>query len=336
MKKLFVLLVLFLLVGCSNGKLEKIEIDRNHYSTIYDWVPIGISENGLYYVKDEILYFKEDNGDSVPIGSINYSNGEKTQIGNSANDSNIKTDFMAGRDLICYGNRIYMIYNTFSYDMGDYYHLASIDMKGEDFKSHLAFEYIPHKVVMNNGNVYVMYSNLETHENIIEIYDQNFELIETKKYSSEKYSGDFYIENDNLVVPEYYSIYENGNIKISNLTEIDSENNMKTTGVVKIDDKEFIFENKTVLFVNDKYFYIASDTYPQTYERYHLNGELDKAIVINEHIESAGTVFGATDMDFSYMLKLRDENIGYGYSSSDSPRFFEVNFDEGTCQYVDE
>lgn len=336
MKKLLVLLVLFLLVGCSNGKLEKIEVDRNQYSTIYEWEAIGISENGLYFIKDEILYYKDNNEDAVPLGSVNYVDGEKTQIFETFTSYKIRMDDFHGRDLICYGDRIYMVYITFNYDMSEYYQLASIDMKGEDFKTHLEFDYVPQRVVINNGKIYVMYSDEESNQDYIEIYNQNFKLEKTEYYDSKINALSFYIENDVLVIPDSNVIYENKNIKISNLVEIDSENNVKSTGIAQIGNEIFTFENKTILFINDNYFYAASDTYPQTYERYHLNGELDKAIVISEHIESDGTVYGATDMDFSYMLKLRDENIGYGYSNSENPKIFEVNFEKETCNYVNE
>lgn len=335
MKKILLLFILFLLFGCSKDKLEIVEVNRNHYSTIYEWEAIGISENGLYFINDEILYYKDNNEDAVPLGSVNYVDGKKAEIEDTSTSSKIRTDIFHGRDLICYGDRIYMVYNTFNHDMSNYYQLASIDMKGEDFKTHLEFDYVPQRVVINNGKVYVMYSDEELNQDYIEIYNQNFKLEKTEYFDTKVNALSFYIENDELVIPDSNVIYENENIKISNLVEIDSDNNMKSTGIAQIGNEKFTFENKTILFVNDKYFYVASDTIPQTYERYYLNGKLDKSIVISEHIDSDGIVYGATDLDFSYMLKLRDENVAYGYSNSDSPRIFEVDFETGICRYVD-
>ena len=89
-------------------------------------------------------------------------------------------------------------------------------------------------------------------------------------------------------------------------------------------------------FVTDKYFYVSSETYPQTYERYHLDGELDKSIIINEHIESTGGSLSLPNSDFSYMQILKDDDVVYGYSNSENPKIFEVNFEKGTCNYINE
>lgn len=337
MKKILVLLSIFLLFGCAKEKLERIEIDRNHYATTFEWVPIGISEKGLYYVKDEILYFKSDQEDSIPLGSVNYVDGNKTQIEKGSFESKIRIDMLAGRDLICYGDRIFMEYHTINHDMSEYYHLASVDLKGEDFKSHITFDYIPNRIVINNGKIYVYYSDSVSKEKYIEIYDESFNLISTEHFDESENVLDFYIKNDELIIPNDIStLYEDDNVKISYKTEnLLTGEDMKTISTIQIGEKEYTFENKTILFVNDNYFYVASDIYPQVYERYYLNGELDKAIVINEHIESTGTVYGLYDLDFSYILKLKNENIVYGYSNSENPRIFVVDFENNQCNYVE-
>ena len=334
MKKILILFM-FLLIGCSNDRLEKIEVDRNHYPLSFDSTPIGISETGLYYIKNEILYYKDNNEETVPLGSMNYVNGEKSDLLSKSN-SNVREDRFGGRDLICYGDRIYMEYQTWNHDMSTTYQLASVNLKGEDFKTHIIFDYFPQEIKINNGKIYVSYFNLETNENYIETYDRNFKLISTDYFDTDIMG--FYIEDDQIIVPDDFVIYENDNVKISYAIEnIRSDEFRKSTGKIQIDDKEYTFENKYVLFVNDKYFYTSSCTSPQTYERYHLNGELDKSIVIGEQIESEGTINHLFNMDFSYMLKLRNENIVYGYSRNEGyPRIFEVNFEKGTCHYVDE
>lgn len=335
MKKLLVLLILFLLAGCSREKLENIEIDRNHYAPTSEWQPIGLSENGLYYIKDEILYYKANHEEVVPLGYVDYIDGEKKRTNNTSYKYEVRVDYFEGRDLICYGDRIFMRYYTTSYDGGSYYQLASVDLKGEDFKTHIIFDYVPQRIVMNNGKVYVMYLNHETNEEYIEIYNSNFELVHTEYYESDKNVMDFYVENGELIVPDKDVLYENESIKILNKVEI-IDDYIKTEGIAKIGEKEIIFENKSILFVNDKYFYVCSDESPQTFERYYLNGELDQSILISDYIKSEGTINNLFEMDFSYMLKLKNEDVVYGYSNPHSPRFFEVNFEERSCNYVDE
>lgn len=337
MKKIFVFLIILLLSGCTKTKLENVEIDRNHYANTFDWVALGIADNGLYYIDDEILYYKEDNENAVALGSVNYVDGEKVQTESGSFITKTRIDLFNSRDLICYGDRIYMEYNTIEHSGSSYYQLASVNLKGEDFKTHIIFDYIPQRIVMNNGKVYVYYENLEENKYYIDIYNQNFELINTEYFDSELNAIDFCVENGEILVPDDKVIYENDNIRISFKYEFDSGDNYKSFGSIKIGSNEFTFKDKTVLFVNDKYFYIASDTYPQTYERYHLNGELDKSIVINEHLKSEGNISYLNNSDFSYILKLRNEDIAYGFSGGgEYPRIFEVNFEKGTCNYVDE
>lgn len=332
MKKILVLF-LFLLVSCSNDRLEIIEVDRHHYPLAFDSTPIGISETGLYYIKGEILYYKDNKEDTIPLGSINYVNGEQVDLLSESN-SNIREDRFGGRDLICYGDRIYMLYHTDEFGKNLYYQLASVDLKGEDFKTHIVFDYMPQEIKINNGKVYVTYIDYENNnQNYIEIYNQNFELESTKYYD---YINDFYTENGELVVVEEdYVLYDSDKIKIKNNMEWIDADTYKGTGIIQIEDKQFILDDKVVQFVTDEYFYVSSELYPQTYERYYLNGELDKSIVINEYIENAGGFVSFPYSDFSYMQLLKDEDIVYGYSNSANPKIFEVNFEKGTCNYID-
>lgn len=335
MKKLLVLLVIFLLVGCSKDKLEIIEIHPNQYTSMYESTPIGVSENGLYYIRNEILYFKGNNEPAVPLGSINYENGKRENPFYNIYYEKVRSDHLLNSEIICYGERIYMKYYTFNHDGSKYSQLASVDLKGDDFKTHIIFDYEPQQIRMNNGKIYVGYHNFETDEDYIETYNNSFELINTEYYDD--YINGFYVENDEIVVPKGDVAYEGEGIKIINSVELDSNDKFKTTGIIQIGEKEFTFDNKTIQFVNDKYFYVVSDYIPQTYERYHLNGELDKSIVISEHIKTEGIIELLTELDFSYMLKLKDENVAYGYSGHDYwPRIFEVNFEKGTCNYVGE
>ena len=335
MKKICAIFLLFLLAGCVNDKLEIIEVDRNYYgSGVGSSIPITIAENGIYYVSNQRLFYKGDNERAVPLGYVNYLDGEKTNLVEQQYKINIKVDSFIGQELICYGDRIYMLYMSENHDMSTVYQLSSHNLKGEDYQVHITFDYLPQKIKINNGKIYVAYLNYETNENYIEIYDKNYRLINTEYYDKDIIG--FYIENDEIIVPDNLTIYANDNTKLSYKVEnIYSDQDRKAIGKIQIDDKEFVFENKYVLFVNDKYFYTASCKSPQIYERYHLNGELDKSIVISEYIEAEENLNGLFELDFSYMLNLRNEDITYGYSGKHYPRIFEVNFEKGTCYYVD-
>lgn len=325
------LLIVFFMTSPKN-KLENIEIDQNRIIHAYGDVPMGATDKGIYFVEDEILYYKENNKDVISLGYINYRDGEKKPYRSA--DKTRRDDF-TGFELICYGDRIYMQYYTDEFGKNCYYQLASVDSKGEDFKTHIIFDNMPQDIKINNGKVYVSYIDFENNnQNYIEIYNQNFELESTEYYDQ---ISNYYTENGELVVVEdNYVVYENDKIKITNEIEIISDDAYKGTGIIQIEDEQFIFDNKTVQFVTDKYFYVSSDTCPQTYERYHINGELDKSIVINDHIESTDGFISFPNSDFSYMQILKDEDVVYGYSNSINPKYFEVNFKTGTCNYINE
>jgi len=227
-----------------------------------------------------------------------------------------------------------MIYHTDEFGKNLYYQLASVDLKGEGFRTHIVFDYMPQRFKINNGKIYVEYHNFDTKENYIEIYNRNFELESTQYFD---YISNFYTNHGNLVVVEDLSVlYDSNQVKITNAIDWITKDDFKGTGIIQIEDRQLSFENKTVQFVNDKYFYVSSNTYPQTYERYYLNGKLDKSIVIGDHIEGAGRVGGFVEGDFSYIQVLKDENTVYGFSNISDPKVFEVNFETGTCNYINQ
>lgn len=316
------------------NKLADIEIDPNHNIHTYGNVPIGASDKGLYFVEGEMLYYKENEKEAVNLGYINFRDGKRMPLSTRVY-SRTRSDDFVGDELICYGDRIYMLYHTDEFGKNLYYQLASVDLKGEDFKTHIVFDYMPQEIKMNNGKVYVTYIDYENNnQNYIEIYNHNFELESTNCYD---YISNFYTNDGTLVVVEDVSVlYDSNQVKITNLMDWITIDEYKGTGIIQIEDEQFIFNDKVVQFVTDEYFYVSSETYPQTYERYHLNGELDKSIVINEYIENAGGFVSFPYSDFSYMQMLKDENKVYGYSNSSNPKIFEVDFDKGTCNYIDE
>ena len=323
-------LLILLFMTSPKGKLADIEINQNHS---YSEIPMCATDKGLYFVKGEFLYYKENDKEIVNLGYVNFRDGKKKPL-SSRVYSRTRSDDFTGLDLSCYDDRIYMIYHTDEFGKNLYYQLASVDLKGEDFRTHIVFDYMPQRFKINNGKIYVEYHNFDTKENYIEIYNRNFELESTKYYD---YISNFYTNDGKLVVVEDASVlYDSNQVKITNLIDWITKDDFKGTGIIQIEDRQLSFENRTVQFVNDKYFYVSSNTYPQTYERYYLNGKLDKAIVIGDHIEGAGRVGGFVEDDFSYIQVLKDENTVYGFSNISEPKVFEVNFETGTCYYINQ
>ena len=327
------LLIAFFMTN-PKDKLAFIEIDQNQMIHAYGEVPMGSTDKGLYFVENEMLYYKENNKESVNLGYINFRDGKRMPSDSEIN-SRTRSDDFVGFELICYGDRIYMIYHTDEFGKNLYYQLASVDLKGEDFKTHIVFDYMPQDIKINNGKVYVTYIDYENNnQNYIEIYNRNFELESTQYYD---YISNFYTNDGKLVIIEDLTVlYDSNQVKITNAIDWITKDEYKGTGIIQIEDKQMRFDNKIVQFINDKYFYVSSDKYPQTYERYYLNGKLDKAIVIGDHIEGAGRVGGFVEGDFSYIQVLKDENTVYGFSNISDPKVFEVNFETGTCYYINQ
>ena len=307
MKKLISLFIVFLLTGCVNIK----ELHPSQMMTYFNdgQVQFGISDSGVYYLWDDNLYYSDTNSRKTIIVQEMDMEG-----------------YLIGSDIFCNDNRLYMLYSDHHQ-----YELASLDLNGENYKTHIILDYQPQRFVMNKGKIYIYYIDFEKKVDYIEVYNRYFKLIDRLAYDFQTASN-FYIENDEIIVLDECIIYENENVKVSyEIENIKLDDKRKVISKIQIEEDEYTFENKFVLYVNDKYFYTSSCTYPQTYERYHLNGQLDCSIVISEHIESESITNHLFEMDFSYIMKLRDENIAYGHSGS---KIFEVDFEKGTCQYL--
>lgn len=308
MKKLFILLVLCLLFsGCEEYNEDFVVLNRFDSGRI----EFAMSNDGVYFIKNNSIYYKQDNQIASCLVSFD--------------DSSLKV----GQQIVYYDNRIYLLYEHSEIGKVPTYHLGSYDLNGEDFTCHIDLEYEPHKMIISDQKIYIYNGN----ENTIKIYDKNFKLVDTKTYDKNLNVMAFYIEKDEIVIPEDFVIYENEDVKITyEIHDLLVEENRKVISTIQILGKKYEFENKFILYANDKYFYTASCTYPQTYERYKLNGQLDRSIVISDYIKAEGNFNHLFEMDFSYILGIRGEDIVYGSSRF---RLFEVNFDTGTCQYVD-
>lgn len=328
--------VILALIGCTSSQEQSdssLTIDKNSYLMNFETASVCFDSDGYYFIDDNTeLFYKADDQKAISLGFMRFADGVQADSSAYPAYNNSILEFFTSSDIVLYNNRIYMVFTETKNDNSFTQQICSVDLKGKDFKSELTLDEVPQHMLFNGGKVYVDYFDYENNLVIVNVYDTDFKLLETKEYNFTGGGPRFYVENNDFFATDSpYTLYNNGTIKLSYRLELD---NKKWIGVYDNGDLHLEFEDKMVLFVNDQYFYVCSSASPQTYERYNLDGTLDSSIVIDTQIESKGNTPNASnDNDFSFMLKLRGEDIAIGHSAN---HLFTCNFETGKCEYLDE
>ena len=317
MKKINLLIVMFLLVGCSSPKgLPNLATKPIDLSTKFFQSPMAVAKGDIYYVQDEVLY--------------HYMISTKTRT-----ELTTTVGLVRDSDIVYYDGYIYGVFEESSKNGTPQYALKRYNSNGEDLQKVISFSDFPERFKIDSGKIYVLFGN-ECQR--LSVYNHNFNFIETLEISTDVDGSGLFFNNGNMYIPKSpFEIYEGGLVKTS--YEIvngptSSKGETRVTGIFTKGTNEIKLDNKVVMYVSDNYFYATNLQGQQTYEKYNHTGELISEVIPKEslnHIRDISTMFWLSD--FAMIERIVDDRYAIGRSITD---FYICDFETGTCSYLGE